>query len=410
MDADPWQRPELVAALQVGDFGALLRAWRKWTGKSQAATAARCGMAQPEISEIESGRRQVTSSAVRERILHGLGAPVALPSVSSGVGMQSDEEQSLELATRVSASDVGAITLGMLEAAFDDLAIAYPVTRPSDLLGPLRTHVGYVSRLLEGRSTLAEHQRLIVVGAWFSLLLATVHVDLQQERAATSRLRTAAALAEHAGHEEIRAWVLETRAWRAVTAGDYQAAVTLSKAGQKAAPNGSSAQVQATAQEGRALARLGDADGTHDAMDRVATLVNMRPTPDQPGHHYQYDPEKYTAYAGTTLAWLGDGAAEDYTRRLIFRLSAAESGGGWPRRLASARIDLALTLMHAGQLDEAAHSATLAVSSGHIAPSNYWRAAEVVRAAEARGLPEATGLREAYEVLRQHHPRELTAG
>jgi len=63
------------AALQTGDFGALVKAWRKWTGASQSAVAARCGLSQPDVSAIESGVRQVTSAAVQGRILDGLKVP-----------------------------------------------------------------------------------------------------------------------------------------------------------------------------------------------------------------------------------------------------------------------------------------------------------------------------------------------
>jgi hypothetical protein len=121
-------------------------------------------------------------------------------------------------------------------------------------------------------------------------------------------------------------------------------------------------------------------------------------------HHYRYDPTKFTAYAGTTLAWLGDPEAEQYARSMIGRLEVSEGNGRWPRRLASARLDLALSLLKSGQLDEAAHSATLAVGSGHIAPSNYWRAAEVISAVETRGLPEARELREAFTAINAKSP------
>jgi hypothetical protein len=59
--------------------------------------------------------------------------------------------------------------------------------------------------------SLDERKRLIVLGGWLSLLAATVHIDLKQPAAATARLRTAASLAQHAGHNEIRAWCLKPK-------------------------------------------------------------------------------------------------------------------------------------------------------------------------------------------------------
>lgn len=398
-DAELWERSEVVAALAAADFGALLRAYRKWTGTSQTAVGVACSLAQPDVSGIENGRRRVLTAAVQARILDGLGVPDHLHPSTPLLAMPGgdiDEAQALELAARVGASDVGASTLDLLEGAFDDLACAYSTTAPRLLVERLRTHLAYVSRLLGGRMTLAEHRRLLVVGGWLSLLAATVHIDLQSDGAARTRLRTADAMASEAGHDEIRAWVLETRAWRAVTEGDPRRAVELSRAAHRTAPDSSSAKVQAIAQEGRALARLGEADAVHRVMDATGALVAARPTPDRPSHHYRYDPAKFTAYAGTTLAWLGDPAAEQYARDLISRLSVSEGSGAWPRRIASARLDLALVLLKSGELDEAADSAQRAIVSGHVAPSNYWRAAEVVSTAEQRGLPRAPELREAF--------------
>ena len=117
-------------------------------------------------------------------------------------------------------------------------------------------------------------------------------------------------------------------------------------------------------------------------------------------HHYQYDPAKSLSYTATTLAWLGDPAAETYAREVINRLSPSDDITKWPRRVASANIDLALVLLAENRLDEACHSAQKAIMSGRVVPSNHWRALEVVKAVEARQLPEAPDLRDAYEGLK----------
>ncbi len=123
--------------------------------------------------------------------------------------------------------------------------------------------------------------------------------------------------------------------------------------------------------------------------------------PDEPEHHYRYDPDKSVAYMATTLAWLGDPAAETYAREIIARLAPTNDVEKWPRRVASANIDLALTLLVTNRPDEACDATMRAMSSGRVVPSNHWRAAEVVKAVETRGLPEAVELREAYEELRR---------
>ncbi|HEY2764512.1 MAG TPA: helix-turn-helix transcriptional regulator [Pseudonocardiaceae bacterium] len=314
--------------------------------------------------------------------------------------VDSGELEAVELARRVAASDLGSETLVRLEAAVDDLATAYPVTASDELLDRVRLHLGYVSRLTDARATLDERRRLLVVGGWLALLAATLHIDLEQRRPARSWLDTATSLAEQTGHDEIHAWRYETEAWQVLTGGDYRSAVELSRAAQQIAPQGSSAAVQATAQEGRALARLGETRDTYDAINRVHKLAAPLPRPDRPEHHYRYDPTKAVAYTATTLAWVGDTAAVGYAREIIARLHRNGNSGRWPRRVAAANIDLALALLTTDHLDEAVASALAAMLSGMVVPSNHWRALEVVRAIEARGLPESRELRDAYEHMR----------
>ncbi|WP_424536836.1 hypothetical protein ACOZ38_44585 [Sphaerisporangium viridialbum] len=310
-----------------------------------------------------------------------------------------DETDALELAQRAAASDVGSETLELLEQAVDDLAVAYPGTPPAELLGRVRQHLAYVSRLVDAKKTLAEHRRLLVAGGWLSLLAATCHIDLHQFPAGAARLRTAAQLSRHAEHREVAAWCLETEAWQVLTTGAYQRALSLSQAAQRVAPRGSSAYIQATAQEGRAWARLGAGSETRHALGRVARLVAPLPSPDRPEHHYRYDPAKSDAYTATTLSWLGDPAAEPYARQVLARLESTEDGPPRPRRAVSARLDLALALLASDQPDEAGHATLTAITSGLLVPSNYWRAAEVIAAVETHRIPEAVELRDAYQEL-----------
>ena len=359
------------------------------------------------VFDLETGRKQPSPeiAAALDQALHADGSLVRLVRVATSdeqpiPGNGDDEIAALELARRVAASDVGAETVDRLEWAVDDLATRYSVTPPAELLDRTRRYLAYGGQLLEAgvRKTLTEHRQLVVVSAWLSLIAATLHVDLGQGAAAAARLATAASLARHAGHREIEAWVFETQAWQVLTDGDYRRAVDLSQAAQRLASKGSSVAIQATAQEGRAWARMGRERETYAAISRVQQLVSPLPVPDRPEHHYRYDPGKAVSYSATTLAWLGDPAAQGYAREVIARLGGV---GGWPRRVAAAQVDLALALLAANRPEEAAGTALEAIESGRIVPSNHWRAGEVVSAVEGRGLPEAADLRGAYEALRR---------
>jgi tetratricopeptide (TPR) repeat protein len=277
----------------------------------------------------------------------------------------------------------------------DDLATAYPALPGDELLGRVRTHLGYVGQLLGARATLAQHRGLLVAGGWLSLLAATCLTDLARPPGAAAHLRTAAQLAREAGHDELAAWCLETQSWQALTSGDFKRAADLARTAQRLAPHGSSAHIQATAQEGRALARLGEAAATRAALARVEALVSPLPPPERPEHHYRYDPPKALVYVATTLSWLGDRDAEPIARQV---LAAIEAPGERPRprRAALARLDLALALTAAGKHDEAAAVTLEAVRSGRLAPVDDRRTREIVLAVSGRGVPEAGELAEAY--------------
>ena len=351
------------------------------------------------ISLLAQGKRQPSPrmAAKLDEILGAGGELAALAgNAPKSDGISDDEIGALELVRQATATNVGSPVLDRLDQAVDDLAIAYAGTPPSDLLQRIRTHLSYIAKLLEARKTLAEHRHLLVAGGWLSLLAATSLIDLRRWDGSLAQLKTAAQLANETGHRELAAWCLETRAWLMLTDGHYRQAVELARGAQRIAPDGSSAFIQATAQEGRAWARLGAAREAYDALARVEALVSPLPEPEHPEHHYRYDPAKSQAYVATTLAWLGDPAAEGYARQVLARLESATDGPPRPRRAASARLDLALALIMTGRLDEAAATTLDAVTSRLLVPSSYWRAEEVISAVATRGLPEGCELQEAY--------------
>jgi transcriptional regulator with XRE-family HTH domain len=385
-------------------------------GISANALAAQVPCDKALISRYRNGR-QHPSPRMAHRIDEALGAAGQLAALAGEALVDGDDDGSgdeigaLELARRAAATDVGTATVERLEQAVDSLAIAYPGIAPVALLKRVRAHLGYVTTLLEARKTLSEHRRLLTAGSWLSLLAATCMTDLGHREGASAHLTTAVELAREAGHPELLAWCLETRAWQVLTDGDYRQAKTISQAAQRVAPTNSSAFIQATAQEGRAWARLGGNRETYDALARVEALVSPLPMPDHPEHHYRYDPAKSEAYLATTLSWIGDPSAESHARQVLARLESPPDGPPRPRRAASARLDLALTLATTGRLDEAAGIALDAVTSRLLVPSNYWRAEEVITAVATRAEPQARDLRGAYREIctgpSQHQARPL---
>ncbi|MDT4994198.1 MAG: hypothetical protein QOH97_4090 [Actinoplanes sp.] len=381
------------------EFAEELRRLRNQRGLSyrELADLASCGKTQ--VNDLETGRRQPTPTMVRalDTALRTDGRLAGMLLVRGTPDDDESEIEAIELVRRVTASDVSQETLDRLERVTDRMAMSYATTPPADLLPRVRRHLGYVSSLTDARKTLDQQRRLVTVGGWLSLLRATLHIDLRQSVAADAYLLTAAAMADQAGHHEIAAWVLETRAWDVLTAGDFRQALELSQRAQEIAPRGSSALIQATAQEGRAWARLGDRTNTSAVLGRIERLTGNRPAPEHPEHHYQYDPAKAHSYTATTLAWSGDPAAEIVAREVITKL---EADGARPRRVASAQLDLSLALLAADKPDEAAAAASQAIRSGRIVPSNWWRAREVVTGVLLSGVSGAGELRDGYETFR----------
>lgn len=373
-------------------FAAELARLKAERGLSYRALARITTYSPSYIEELVKGKKP-PNEAVAARLDDALGTGWRFAEI---LRPEDDEDaeaeiEAIELVRRVTASDVSMETLGLLERAVDAMAMAYATRPPERLLPCVRKHLGYVDRLADARKTLDQQRRLLVIGGWLSLLRATLHIDLRQGHAAAAHLGAAEALAGQAGQREVEAWCFETRAWQVLTAGDFQQAIELSQRAQSIAPAGSSVLIQATAQEGRAWARLHDGRHTSDALGRVERLAGNRPQPRHPEHHYQYDPAKAHSYAATTLAWAGDPAAASVARDVIVEL---EREGARPRRIASARLDLGLALLSARKPDEAAAEARVAIESGRVVPSNWWRASEVVAGVAESGIPEAEDLRQ----------------
>jgi tetratricopeptide (TPR) repeat protein len=384
----------------MSEFSARLAVLMDEHGLGVRALARRIPCDPALISRLVSGQGRPSAQVAGrlDEILAARGSLAAL----AGTGaphrrvLAADAElAAVEAGRRAGASDVGHAATERLEQLADSLALEYASAAPENLLARATECLGYTTGLLEKKMTLAEHRRLLVTTAWLSLLAATSLTDLGRVGAAAAHLRNAADIAAEAGHPELQAWVLETRSWQALISGRYQAAATLAAGAQDTAPAGSSAAIQATAQEGRAWARLGDARETLSTLARVETAVSPMPAPEHPEHHYQYDPAKAEAYLATTLAWIGDPAAEGYARSVLHRIEAAADGTIRPRRAATARLDLALALAASGRADEAAGTASEAISSGVMLHSHLWRADEVIRTINDRDTARAAELREA---------------
>ncbi|HZA17115.1 MAG TPA: helix-turn-helix transcriptional regulator [Pseudonocardiaceae bacterium] len=348
------------------------------------------------LHNIEQGRRWPSEAVTRalDSALDADGTLLAAWEVVNRVRVTSTDgrpTELLELAARARASDVTSTTLDLLDTSIDTMARAYTRAPPAELLRDVRTSARQVSSLLDGRATLTQRRRLLTAAGWLALLAATLHVDLGQRGAATAARGAADSLGRETEHDEIGAWACEVDTWTALVDQHWSRVASLAAAGETLAPSGSPAAAQLAMQAARAAARLGDGPQVRAALRRCSAAAGRQSRDRPPDHHFYFDGDKLQLYTGTTLAWLGDPAAENYARHAAARSEAS----GQRRRVATARLDLGLVLARLGRPDEAAHCGVLALESNELVPSNAWRADELIAAVSGyRGVPEVEELRE----------------
>jgi transcriptional regulator with XRE-family HTH domain len=191
--------------------------------------------------------------------------------------------EALELARRVEASDVGEGAVAGVEQAVGRLRRAATGTPPAALVPTVRTQLGYVGRLLEGRLTVAQRRRLLVAAGWLSLLLARLRFDNGEREAAEANRDAAQRLARQAGHAELAAWTLEALAWWALVDGRFAEALELARAGQDQAPPASAAAVQLALHEAQAWTQLGEREEAAGAIRQAELCRAMLPGRPPPG-------------------------------------------------------------------------------------------------------------------------------
>ena len=282
---------------------------------------------------------------------------VAAPSarIDPAEAFRSEAElvDTLDLTRIVSVSDIGQGTLDTLQEAAELLCRAYPSASAAELRARTKQRLRYISGLLGGRLTLAQHRELLVTIGWLALLLGCVHYDLGEREQAEAARQAAYQAGLQAGHREIIAWSYEMAAWFALTEGRYHDVVDYARAGQQHA-GVTNAMIQLVLQQARGQARLGQRREVHDSLDRGAKLLEQVPKPEHPENHFVFDHTKWIFYAATCYTWLGDDEpAEEHARELIAYHTRPDGSTNAPMRTAISHIDLGIIHARHGDLDQA---------------------------------------------------------
>ena len=326
---------KLVQAMS--DLGSELRRLLAERGMSLRDLARHVPCDSGNLSKIARGQKR-PSPELAARLDEVLGAGGGLAALAPAVvpGALGTDLDLIELARRAEASDLGSGTLELLNAAVDDMCRDYPDTEATALSTRAGQHLRYVTRLLAGRITLAQHRELLVIAGWLSALIACTCYDNDDAVAARTACRMTRQFGSQAAHAVLVAWSFEIAVWFALVDGRYPETVALSEAGIK-----------------------------HAGVTLQASRARLGPLPaqEQHGDRFVFDGAKYEFYVATILTWLGsdDAATEAHAREVVRQCSEV---GGWPTRLGTMRLNLGLLAARRGHLDEAISHGSAALRLG----------------------------------------------
>lgn len=341
-EARNWSQSEAVAVLRahapkpLPEGASMVRQWKRW-----------------ESGEVmPSEFYQPIIAATFGTVTHAL-FPVASRRDGNAEIATVSGMETLDIISRLQASDVDGATLDALRITTDRLCSEYPYLPSAQLAMEGRQWLKRVAGLQSQRLTLAQHREVLTLSGWLALLIGCVEYDMGDRSAAESTRRAALSLAQEADNSEIAGWAHEMRAWFALTTGDYRGILAASQAGTNAAPHHSAA-VQLAAQEAKGWARLGDRRQTEVALDRGRKLLEGMPYPENLDHHFVVDPAKFDFYAMDCYRLLGeDQLAEALANEVIRAGTDFDGSERSPMRMAEARITLGVVAARQGDLDQA---------------------------------------------------------
>ncbi|EFL33231.1 helix-turn-helix domain-containing protein [Streptomyces viridochromogenes DSM 40736] len=307
-----WSHPVLASAVTDEDWGQVFRTYRKLTGLSQTKLGELVGLVQPDVSDIERGRRRVTSLEVRGRIATGLGIPPFLhdpgeqpktaPVPALSPAAPDPDEDLLARVTSVvdTTHPVDAPTLDWLDRLLAEHRRAEDVIGSRPLVEVMRRQLNTVVDLYAGaRGSLAD--RVVRLAAEHTQFLAWMAQDQGQTAAALAWYDRSHEWALEAGDANMAATTLSMKAHMAWSGGRGTRCVRLAEAARWSAP-GASLGVQGMAAQmaARGHALGGDADHAERLLDDAQHLISTAAEhpEDEPPWMYFYGENWFTLQRG----------------------------------------------------------------------------------------------------------------
>ncbi|WP_433235605.1 helix-turn-helix domain-containing protein [Streptosporangium sp. CA-135522] len=303
-----------------------------------------------------TGLKQENELLRRTFLKRGM-AVSALPTLHSD--QQSRVIQALDL---VAGDHLGGAvdTLGDL---IDHYAVTLYSLSPVGVYDELLSVRSYASSILDRTGAASRRAGLALATGWLSHLLAVAACDMGEHAAARVWCSDAERRSLEAGHPELAAWALLTKAMIAFYQGQPRQSVRLAEQGQEVAPMGTVIHAKLASQEMRAAAMVGDADhmarARHHSAKAIAALPSDAPVTGVFSIALAEDPP----YTATSLLLVGRfREAVSATNRVIQTVYQPEARqrGEHPSSYARSLLILGLAQAGLGRLDEA-------VAAGHTA-------------------------------------------
>jgi transcriptional regulator with XRE-family HTH domain len=323
------------------DFESVLTSWKRWERGD-------VGTPSPENQQAIAATFGTAVDAY-----FGPPQPAASPPRLS-------DDETLELVQRLRASSVDPATLELAQVMTDRLCTDYASRPGEEVLDEAQRWLAEIAALKDKPMRYQQLGQIYTLAGWLSLLVACLHYDQGDERAAEQARQGAIMLATEIGHAEILGWAQEIRAWMALTRGDYYGVLEAAKAGLRETRQHSVA-VQLEAQSAKAWARLGRRREVELALDRGRAALDRLDYPVNPRNHFQVDPSKFDFYAMDCYRAVGDDALAMAMAEAVSATSTSPGGEVIsPMRLSEAELTKATVLARAGEVD----LATAAAESG----------------------------------------------
>ncbi|MGW0634977.1 hypothetical protein [Nocardia salmonicida] len=235
--------------------------------------------------------------------------PKAATSATDYVGLANDADKSAAFAEWADNNPTGQLAVETLSYELARLAQRYVHSPPQPLLSELAFLRSRIHTALQAGPPPQRATELLLLGALTIDLLAQATGVLGATNVAMQHAVAAESLAARVGYQDLRSWVIGTKALIAEWSGNLPAALTFARQAATYAPAGHQ-RVRLAAIEARCAARSGQEQAAQSSISRVLHGAEEESVGGDAvarfGGALHFRPAKMACYIGTTYRILGD--------------------------------------------------------------------------------------------------------